>query len=1220
MYLKKLILVNWGNLPNSEFEFGPLNLFSGGNGSGKTTAADAIQTLMTAAHENLFQFNPGQDETTQRGRGGKKVRTLASYILGCDDGSYARLNPTDGYVVGVFYPTDSEDATPFAAILAVRAYIENAGKHKLAKQDSLQFYIVKNQFDDNQISLNHLVLDLGKTRSILTLENLHTSLIQHFGNGNVEKYDTKRAYLRRLYGAFRGKKDAVSESEALNAAKAFSRFMAYKPVQSIDRFVSEEILEKKDLGEAIRSISGQLKTIHRMERDSARLIASIEVLQSASDFAGQYIDQWIDLQLYNYLLASNDYRLRQKDYLSNKQQQQISEEAIKEHQQSIELTRERREQLHEQRVALEAQRLGITALQEKDELSKKIREQEKRLSQLAQQLLVEEKQLQRSKVACESILKCLKSSHVQQAMPELITSEAVKLTRKMDNFFKQDALDLQALLGKDLMNDISMLEQQLDKVRQLQAEQHQWVNFWLQQDGQQDSLIRKVAQRLSRLEMDYERIARERHSKEKEIDRLEQQQVNYPDYLVRAIEAIKHSLPEADPRVLCDHVAVTDPEWQAAIEGYLGGARFSIIVEPKYEADAIRIIRNLPGRASKARVIQGEKARRDAERLSLEHNSIVNLLEFTHATARHYLVASYGAVVAVDSAETLRLTRRGVTKDCLASGNYSLWRCDIDESELVFGAQARERATIAKRGELVKLTEQWQIMNDRMLGLKQLLQALESLQPLNLVEVLAAMLGCHRELQKLENLIEQIDLGDHTELEQKLLDFKRQEDELRKQEDALIKQIGQLEEKLSSLRKSIKRIADDQEATLLTVERCEEALKAIANDWPNFDYTEKLEQADQQLANIDREFILQQKAVLETQLHSCERKLDDLIKQHNQTSLPGDALAYDVFNGEYDQKLFRTICQLQRQIDSIYNRLKNNILVEKHGQLQKLKESFNNAFVSNLCHSIHQAINDGKRQIEILNQELQYHRFGDDRETFRFDFQWIPEYREYAKFFEEVVRNPELGDGQTLFDASLSKSSQKVRDRLMSMLLDEDEDKALRELDRIADYRNYHRYEIYKEVEGKPAIPLSEYGTGSGGQLETPAYIIRAAAITSAFRFSEGKSHLRMVLVDEAFSKMDETRSREVIQYLTDSLGLQLIFIMPTSKCGPYMDLITNEFVYAKCPSPTPRGELHTRVLVDRKVCNQEKIKALWENHRNTIYQQAELDFLKDLENASVDG
>jgi uncharacterized protein YPO0396 len=289
--------------------------------------------------------------------------------------------------------------------------------------------------------------------------------------------------------------------------------------------------------------------------------------------------------------------------------------------------------------------------------------------------------------------------------------------------------------------------------------------------------------------------------------------------------------------------------------------------------------------------------------------------------------------------------------------------------------------------------------------------------------------------------------------------------------------------------------------------------------------------------------------------------------------------------------------------------------VEKRQQLTQLKDSFNNAFVTNLCHSIYQAINDGKRQIDLLNKELQHHRFGADRETFRFDSDWIPEFRDYARFFEEVIKSPTLGDEVTLFEAPLSDKSTKVRDNIMAMLLDDDEQKALRELERIADYRNYRRYEIYKEVEveGKPPIALSEYGTGSGGQLETPAYIIRSAAITSAFRFAEGSNHLRMVLVDEAFSKMDETRSREVISYLTQALGLQLVFIMPTSKCGPFMDLISNEFVFAKVPSAAPRGELQTRVLVDRKQCNQERIKDLWASHRRTVYQQAELDFMQEV-------
>jgi hypothetical protein len=93
---------------------------------------------------------------------------------------------------------------------------------------------------------------------------------------------------------------------------------------------------------------------------------------------------------------------------------------------------------------------------------------------------------------------------------------------------------------------------------------------------------------------------------------------------------------------------------------------------------------------------------------------------------------------------------------------------------------------------------------------------------------------------------------------------------------------------------------------------------------------------------------------------------------------------------------------------------------------------------------------------------------------------------------------------------------------------------------------------------------------------------------------------------------MDEMRSREVIGYLTESLGLQLIFIMPTSKCGPFMDLISNEFTFAKVPS-APRGQLRTRVLVDRKACNRERIAELWDHHRRTVYQQAELDFMDEI-------
>lgn len=1202
-------MVNWGNLPNGEFDFGPINLFSGGNGSGKTTSADMIQTIMTAAHENLFQYNPGQDETTQKGRGGKKVRTLASYILGCDDGSYARLNPTDGYMAASYHPTEGEVGEPFTALIGVRAWLEVAGKNRLPRQEELVFYIITQQ-QNRALSLD----DLQPDNRVLTIDNLHASLISLFGKSAVEKYDTKRAYLRRLYGVLRGKKDAVTDTEAMGAAKAFSRFMAYKPVQSINRFVADEILEKKDLGEAVRSISSQLKTIHGMEKDASRIQQSVDVLDDALGYSQAYLEKWRDHQLQKYTLAKHNFLIRQKDYVAAKDKEKLIKQQQKELEQSLEINGQRVEQLHQQRIALEAQRMGISALQEKDELEKKRNSESQSLALKAQALLQQSQLLKANEDATKNIIKLIQSPLIQRDLPQLAVRKTLSQAKKVIAGGGDSALDIHQLMGQDLLNDIQGLEKQLDEVSKIQSQYNNWVSHWQDVSDSGKTLKVQVENYLNRLEISYQQIAKERQQKESVVDGLQQHRIVYPDYVTKAIVAIQNVCPEADPRVLCDHVEVTDERWQAAIEGYLGGARYSIIVDEAYEADAIRVVRDLPGRANKARIIQAYKAQRDAQRMTLDRDSIIHLMDFTHATAKNYLIASYGSVLQVTDEQELRTTRRGLTMDCIASGNYALFRCDINESELTFGAEARQRAFYGQQQELEKLTQKWSQVNEQMLDAKKLSEWCAKLQSVALVEPLSEALSCHRELQKIENLLANIDLSDHQELEQKLVELTAEESERRAEGEKLIEEKGKLKGRLESLVKSFTKLSNEQEQTLSVVDACEEELQALQSSWTGFELDHYLDQADIEAKSLNAATAMSQLQEIETSLHKIERQLDDGIKTHNQICQPGDALIYDAFSGEFDIKLFTKIVKLQQQVDNIYNRLKNNILLEKHQQLKMLKESFNHTFVTNLCHSIHQAINDGKRQIEILNQELTNHRFGDDRETFRFDYEWVPEYKEYAKFFEDVIKHPDLTEGQTLFDVNLSKKSVAVRDQLMNMLLEEDSDKALRDLSRIADYRNYRQYEIYKEVEGKPPIALSEYGTGSGGQLETPAYIIRAAAITSAFRFAEGRCHLRTVLVDEAFSKMDETRSREVINYLTESLGLQLVFIMPTSKCGPFMDLISNEFVFAKCPSPQMRGELKTRVLVDRKVCNQEKIKALWANHKRTVYRQAELDFLAELE------
>lgn len=669
MFLKKLILVNWGNIPNTELELGPINLFSGANGSGKTTAADALQTLMTAAHENLFQYNPGQEETTQRGRGGKRVRTLASYILGCDDGSYARPHPTDGYIAAVFHPTQGESAEPFTALAAVRAWLDLSGKQPLAREDQLAFFVLPG----TELGLDAFIAK----REVVLLDDIEKSLVARYGKRSVERYDQKRIYLRRLYAVLRGKKDSVTEREAMAAARAFSRFMAYKPVSSITQFVADEVLERKDLGDAVRSVSSQLKTIHDMEREAQGYKESAALLEQAGHSAQSYIEGWIERVTLDYSLARAAYLQRQQQYLKARQDRDTIERQIRENADELAALEQQRDQIHSAVVRLEAQRENIEALKRKDQLERDQKEQGRKLAAQVRELLGQDQALQQNLQAVNSLSKLFATPSLASELPHLIELQGRQLIEHARSFDKIGDFDLTRFVQQDLTGDLAVLEAHLQLARSAQRAHNELVDHWrlpqADRPARRDQLADAHAARRRR----YETLAGQCQQKQQEIDRLLAKQSVYPPYVERALAAIRAQCPKADARVLCDHIEVTDARWQSAIEGYVGGARFGIIVDPDYEADAIRIVRAMPGRDNRARVIQGAKALRDATRVNPPANSILHVLKFTHGVAQAYIIASYGSVVRVDSAEELRNTARGLTADGMGSGNYAMFRCDI---------------------------------------------------------------------------------------------------------------------------------------------------------------------------------------------------------------------------------------------------------------------------------------------------------------------------------------------------------------------------------------------------------------------------------------------------------------------------------------------------------------------------------------------------------------
>ena len=86
----------------------------------------------------------------------------------------------------------------------------------------------------------------------------------------------------------------------------------------------------------------------------------------------------------------------------------------------------------------------------------------------------------------------------------------------------------------------------------------------------------------------------------------------------------------------------------------------------------------------------------------------------------------------------------------------------------------------------------------------------------------------------------------------------------------------------------------------------------------------------------------------------------------------------------------------------------------------------------------------------------------------------------------------------------------------------------------------------------------------SGGETQLPFYIALLASFSQVCRIGQKNpstsNTVRLVIFDEAFSKMDAERIRESIRLL-DRFGLQAIFSAPSDKIGDIAPLVDNILV-----------------------------------------------------------
>jgi uncharacterized protein YPO0396 len=256
--LERMRLVNWHNFEDDVIEIGNRCLLAGDNGSGKSTVIDAIQYVM-AANLRMARFNSAADE--RRGGG----RDLMGYVrckLGSESTEYRR-GDTIAHVM-LEWKTNGGN---FACGVCIEAY------------------------KDNHYTEHFWIGDIDPKNSIGTInvrgEKDEPLLFKKFKNILAEKklydYPTKQQYVKDLtnrLGVFKRQPDVNPYLDAL------TRSIGFKPLDSIDQFVCDFILEDNPV--SIQDMKQNLENYKEADRQAKGAIAKIGVLKKICAKAAEW--------------------------------------------------------------------------------------------------------------------------------------------------------------------------------------------------------------------------------------------------------------------------------------------------------------------------------------------------------------------------------------------------------------------------------------------------------------------------------------------------------------------------------------------------------------------------------------------------------------------------------------------------------------------------------------------------------------------------------------------------------------------------------------------------------------------------------------------------------------------------------------------------------------------------------------------------------------------
>lgn len=667
------------------------------------------------------------------------------------------------------------------------------------------------------------------------------------------------------------------------------------------------------------------------------------------------------------------------------------------------------------------------------------------------------------------------------------------------------------------------------------------------------ALKKRIAEEKEIIEKEQDEYAQLRRNAKREYSELEQlteemrqNRKPYPKTLQEARTALARRLSEKYGKnvtvsVFADLFDVTDPEWKNAIEGRMGKLKFSLITEPLYATDAAGIFRKMKEYEDVELINTAALEQMEPE---VEEGSLYEAVTTEYPYVDQCLKRYLGRVIKCSSMEELAQVRDGVTSDCYAYSGFifrHLKKKDYDRYACI-GSRVSKSKLKEYEEQLKKAKDSWQEYEKMEQGLKAVHQ-LEALNMENSYLIRLSEAGKQteqeeKELDALQEEITALQQGSLREINAKREELKQKQKMVQQKLDENVRQSMELLDKKSHLEGEMaarkEELKAKQAGSHITQEQKEETAELLKMRSVQSVRRQKFAEADK---------LRQEETEKTEQLQTARSRFNREYPSLGFHDMASSNACYEELLEEYRREYEPKYQQeFETQCGQIYRSLRENVIATIHGD-----------------------INAAKRHTQEINRMLRQTNFADSTYQIKIE----PARNENRQFYE-MLTAPELDSknlssdkiegqmslGEDQFYAKYEKLIELLTDKFMPPKSGEEgqREKHQKQMEQYADYRNYLSFSMYEQVTDADGNVIRENyvdemaGRDSGGEGQNPKYVALLAGFAMLYMQQTNlESKIRLVLLDEAFSKMDQERSAVCLNYARN-LELQMIVCVPDER------------------------------------------------------------------------